>query len=212
MSALKAFFLDSFAGAPVWAWLVFGVVFPIANEVVERVKWIKGQSILQAIARILLTSPVIGKIVQMSPLLGDLIRLATGNAYVRATMPKAGIGKLVSGAPPSAAMIPIFCLGFLTVPACAQAKAVGVECGAPEAIKIVANLVSIVAQALASPDGQTVLGKIEADLVKQGIADAPSLIICAIDHILAKSKVAASPLMLKNAEAYKAKHRAKGSR
>jgi hypothetical protein len=68
MSSVMAWFKAVHWGAPVWVWLVTLVALPVANELIQRAKWTRAQSILQAVARAMLLPfgkvPVIGSVLQ----------------------------------------------------------------------------------------------------------------------------------------------------
>jgi hypothetical protein len=56
-------------GAPHWVWIVTLVALPILNEIVQRAKWTRAQSILQAPPRMLLRAGF-GSV----PILGEMLR------------------------------------------------------------------------------------------------------------------------------------------
>lgn len=66
MSSVIEWLKASHWGAPTWVWLVTLVALPLANELVQRAKWTRAQSILQAVARAMLVPfgrvPVIGSV------------------------------------------------------------------------------------------------------------------------------------------------------
>jgi hypothetical protein len=68
MSSVMAWLKAVHWGAPVWVWLVTLVALPVANELIQRAKWTRAQSILQAVARAMLLPfgkvPVLGSVLQ----------------------------------------------------------------------------------------------------------------------------------------------------
>jgi hypothetical protein len=70
-------------GAPHWLWIVTFVVLPGLNELVNRMKWTRAQSILQAVIGVLLKLPVVGRVW----IIGDVLRAV-------ATPPAGGMTKL----------------------------------------------------------------------------------------------------------------------
>lgn len=230
MSKLQAILTYKILLVPAWIWLVC-LALPVINDFVQRTKWTAAQSLLQLLSRALLTIPVIGQAVQLVPILGDLIRLGTGDAAARATMPKAGIGKWAAivkknGAPPAALLLLVPLLFFMMgcqiqaycklpehagEPKC-KALNVTTDCAAPEVLQAVGSILASVTAALLSSDWGNLLASIESQLIQQGKADAWGIITCAVNKVTAHAASLATEgvsAVNQHAEAWKAAHPAK---
>jgi hypothetical protein len=69
---------------PVWAVLLMFVGIPLANEIVQRARGTRAESLLQGLALFLLQLPILGVVIAKTPVIGDLL-------YVFAPRNKDGI-------------------------------------------------------------------------------------------------------------------------
>lgn len=84
---------------PVWAILVTLVGLPLANEIVQKYKGTRAESLLQGLALFLLKLPAVGIVIAKTPVLGDLL-------YVFAPRDKTGIPTPLI-AKPSVVTVPV---------------------------------------------------------------------------------------------------------
>lgn len=104
MSSIIAWLKAPHWGAPAWVWILAFGVLPLLNELLQRAKWTRAQSILQGIARVLLVP--FGKV----PVLGDVFRALAGPA---AAPPEEGGPPPPAGPPPAVLVLLVASLGLL---------------------------------------------------------------------------------------------------
>jgi len=76
--------LRTWLGAPAWVWLITLVGLPLANEIAQRSKGTRAESLLQAISLALLKTPILGIALAKFPVVGDVL-------YVFAPKDKQGL-------------------------------------------------------------------------------------------------------------------------
>ena len=88
------------AMGPVWAVVLTLVGLPLANEVVQRAKGTRAESLLQAVAMTLLKIPVLGVVIAKFPVVGDILYVFSPANKVGLNLPTPLIAK------PTAIVVP----------------------------------------------------------------------------------------------------------
>jgi hypothetical protein len=91
MEWLKA----TWMGAPHWFWIGF-LVTVIVNEIITHMKWTRAGSLFQGALKLVLKTPVIGKIIEAIPIVGDVLKKMSEPAV----LPKDGPVKVIGVEPP----------------------------------------------------------------------------------------------------------------
>jgi hypothetical protein len=86
MAALTAFLKSPWLGAPVGVWIAIGI-FLVLDAIVAWGKWTRAQGLLQAIARVPLSVPMLGAALLKFPLVGWALRYLAGPEPLRAESP-----------------------------------------------------------------------------------------------------------------------------
>ena len=112
MDKLHAALAFSLLGMPIWLWLVLTAVGGV-NELVNRMKWTKAESLIQGAARAILWVPAVGPTLGRFPLLGTLLRWSAG-------LEKQPVIGSEIGGPSNPAVVLVMLSAFMGVSGCAS--------------------------------------------------------------------------------------------
>lgn len=195
---LASALLHQTAVGPVYSILIFVVVLPLVNEFVNRFRGTRAGSLLQGMALAALKLPGINMVLSKLPGVGELL-YALAPKDTRAELPRPLLKVALDARAAAVSKVAAWLLLALlpaSLAACAfcqkpeNAKApecialnVITDCGAPEVVKIVTDIIASVGQAIASNNYANLLDAIVVDLRNRGTADPWGVITCAINQV-----------------------------
>ncbi len=193
---------------PVWAILVTLVGLPLANEIVQRAKGTRAESLLQGLALFLLKLPALGIVIAKTPVLGDLLYVFAPRD--KADLPTPLIAKpstvvvpavevtVNPSSPPSPpAALALLLIAFSALSGCVplsqcktpipvqvakcQLEQNLIACGGKDGLALVPVILNVIMSlASGSFDPNALLAELEA----QGFQDAPCILAAFEEYLL----------------------------